>query len=58
MKKMGLRALAILIDVIAVIGIVCGTLAFVHGNVKGVVALVLGIVFVIASDRLYESTER
>lgn len=58
MKKVGLRALAILMDVIAAIGTICGTLSFVHGNLNGAVAIALGIILVLVSDRLYESTER
>lgn len=58
MKKVGLRSVAILMDVIAAFGIICGTLSFVHGNLKGAVAIALGIILVLVSDRLYESTER
>ena len=61
MKRVGnfaVGALAILLNVVAVFGIVCSVLAISHGNFKWLFVLVLGLLLLLVSDRVYKASER
>lgn len=61
MKKVWLRALyvlAIVLNVIAVIGIACSTLCVVHGNYKAIATLVIGIILTVAASGMADAIER